>query len=132
MPARRVQTDMAHVGFLVTGGPFDSQRWRTAYELGRAALDDGHEVTYFQYLDGALVPVADQAFPDCADGGLFDEMPGEKFAELLADGATVVCCGLCVDARGIDADRDYPDGVEVGLLPDLADLLGEADRVISL
>jgi tRNA 2-thiouridine synthesizing protein D len=127
-----VSRDVAHVGFLVTGGPFDSQRWRTAYELGRAALDDGHEVTYFQYLDGALVPVADQSFPDCADGGLFDEMPAEKFAELVDDGATVICCGLCVDARGIDAETDYPDGVEVGLLPDLADLVGEADRVISL
>jgi len=38
---------------------FDSQRWRTAYELDRAALDADHEVTYFAHLDGALVPVAD-------------------------------------------------------------------------
>jgi len=59
-------------------------------------------------------------------------MPTEKFQELLDRGAEVICCGLCVDARGIDADADYPDGVEVGLLPDLADLLGEADRVVSL
>lgn len=34
---------MTHVDFLLTGGPFDSERWRTAYELGRAALDFGHE-----------------------------------------------------------------------------------------
>jgi tRNA 2-thiouridine synthesizing protein D len=37
-----------------------------------------------------------------------------------------------VRARGIDSDRDYPAGVELGLLPDLADIIGEADRVISL
>jgi tRNA 2-thiouridine synthesizing protein D len=123
---------VAHVGFLVTGGPFDSQRWRTAYELGRAALADGHRVTCFHYLDGVLVPVDDQAFPDCSDTGLYDQMPVEKFEELLADGATVICCGLCVDARGIDAETDYPEGIEVGLLPDLADMLGGADRVISL
>lgn len=123
---------MARVGFLLTGGPFDSERWRTAYELGRSALDADHEVTYFAYLDGVLVPVADQDFPECAEGGLYDEMPTDKFQELLAEGATVICCGLCVDARGVDAETDYPDGVEVGLLPDLADMLGDADRVISL
>ncbi len=123
---------MAHIGFMLTGGPFDSERWRTAYELGWAALDADHEVTYFTYLDGTLVPVADQQLPDCSDSGLYDEMPTEKFQDLVADGATVICCGLCVNARGIDAEADYPDGVELGLLPDLADLLGEADRVISL
>jgi tRNA 2-thiouridine synthesizing protein D len=123
---------MAHIGVLLTGGPFDSERWRTAYELGRAALDGGHEVSIFHYLDGALVPVADQTLPGCSDAGLYDEMPTEKFQRLIDDGAAVVCCGLCVDARGIDAETDYPDGVEVGLLPDLADIVGEADRVISL
>ncbi len=123
---------MAHLGFLLTGGPFDSERWRTAYELGRAALDTGHDVTFFHYLDGALVPVADQTLPGCAEDGLYDAMPTAKFQELIADGADVVCCGLCVDARGIDAETDYPEGVEVGLLPDLADLLSEADRVVSL
>lgn len=123
---------MAHIGIMLTGGPFDSQRWRTAYELGRASLDDGHEVTYFNYLDGALVPIADQEFPDCSDSGLFDSMPTEKFQELIEDGAEVICCGLCVNARGIDAETDYPEGVELGLLPDLADIIGEADRVISL
>jgi tRNA 2-thiouridine synthesizing protein D len=123
---------MSHIGFLLTGGPFDSQRWRTAYELGRSALDADHEATYFAYLDGALVPVADQELPGCSDSGLYDEMPTAKFQELVADGAEVICCGLCVNARGIDAQTDYPEGVEVGLLPDLADLLGEADRVVSL
>lgn len=123
---------MAHIGILLTGGPFDSQRWRTAYEIGRAALDMDHEVTYFHYLDGALVPVAGQEMPDCSDSGLFDAMPTEKFQELISDGATVLCCGLCVSARGIDPETDYPEGVELGLLPDLADIIGEADRVISL
>ncbi|UHQ95266.1 DsrE/DsrF/TusD sulfur relay family protein [Haloterrigena alkaliphila] len=123
---------MASIGILLTGGPFDSERWRTAYELGKAALGKGHEVSFFHYLDGALVPVDGQTFPDCSDTGLYDEMPTEKFQELIADGAEVICCGLCVDARGIDAPDDYPDGVEVGLLPDLADMIGDADRVISL
>ncbi len=123
---------MTDLGVVLTGGPFDSQRWRTAYELGRAALDADRQVSYFHYLDGVLVPVLDQRLPDCSDASLYDEMPTEKFQQLIADGAEVVCCGLCVDARGIEAATDYPAGVEVGLLPDLADLLGTADRVVSL
>lgn len=123
---------MTELGVVLTGGPFDSQRWRTAYELGRAALDSDRRVSYFHYLDGVLVPVLDQRLPDCSDASLYDQMPTERFQELLDDGAEVVCCGLCVDARGIDAATDYPAGVEVGLLPDLADLLGTADRVVSL
>ena len=123
---------MTDLGVLLTGGPFDSQRWRTGYELGRAALDAGREVSYFHYLDGVLVPVVDQHLPDCSDASLYDEMPTEKYQSLLEDGAELVCCGLCVDARGIDAATDYPDGVEVGLLPDLADMLGTAERVVSL
>ena len=126
------ETESGHLGILLTGAPFDSQRWRTGYELGRAALDAGHEVSYFAYLDGAYVPVADQELPGCADEGLFDSMPTEKYQELLDSGATLICCGLCVNARGIDGETDYPEGVELGLLPDLADILGDADRVISL
>jgi len=49
---------------------FDSERWRTAYELGKAALKKDHEVSFFHYLDGALVPVDGQTFPDCSDTGL--------------------------------------------------------------
>jgi tRNA 2-thiouridine synthesizing protein D len=123
---------MAQLGVVLTGGPFDSERWRTAYELGRAALDRGDEVTYFNYLDGVLVPVTDQHFAECSDHGLYDEMPTEKFQELMDDGAEVFACGLCVDARGVDPEEDYTEDVTIGLLPDLADLIGEADAVVSL
>lgn len=123
---------MTHVGIVLTGSPFDSQRWRTAYELGRAALADDHEVTVFHYLDGVYVPIEGQEFPDGSTEGLYGDMPTEKFQELMEEGVEVICCGLCIDARGIDADAAYPEGIKVGLLSDLADLLGEADRVISL
>ncbi len=123
---------MDHLGILLTGGPFDSQRWRTAYDIGRAALDAGTEVTYFAYLDGTLVPVLGQEFPGTDPNGLYGDMPTECYQQLMADGATVICCGLCVDARGIDPETDYPDSIELGLLPDLADLIGHTDRFISL
>lgn len=123
---------MAHLGLIITGSPFDSQRWRTGYELGLSALETGHQVTYFHYLDGVYVPVSGQDFPDASTAGIYDDMPSKKYRKLLEKGASILCCGLCIDARGLDREQDYPDGVEIGLLPDLADLVGEADKVISL
>lgn len=123
---------MDSLGILLTGGPFDSQRWRTAADIGRAALDAGVEVSFFHYLDGVLVPILNQEFPGTHPDGMYDEMPTETYQRLMNDGAMVICCGLCVDARGIDAETDYPGAVDIGLLPDLADMIGETDRFISL
>lgn len=123
---------MSHLGIVLTGGPLDSERWKTAYEMGRAALDTGHEVSIFAYLDGAYVPMVDQRFDEAAENGLYRRMPTDRYQELLADGAEMFVCGLCADARSIDPQSDLPEEVIVGLLPDLADIIGEADRVISL
>lgn len=123
---------MSHLGIVLTGSPFDSERWKTAYELGRAALDDSHDVSIFAYLDGAYVPMTDQRFDEAAANGLYRRMPTEHYQELLEDGAEMFVCGLCADARSIDPQSDLPESVTVGLLPDLADVIGEADRVISL
>ena len=123
---------MSHLGIILTGGPFDSQRWKTAYEMGRAALDGGHEVSIFAYLDGAYVPMVDQHFEATTGDGLFSKMPGDRYEELLDEGAAMFVCGLCMDARAVDPQADLPEAITVGLLPDLADIIGEADRVISL
>ena len=123
---------MSHLGIVLTGAPFDSERWKTAYEMARAALDTGHEVSVFAYLDGAHVPMVDQRFDEAAENGLYQRMPTDRYQELLEDGAEMFVCGLCADARSVDPQSDFPDEVMVGLLPDLADVIGEADRVISL
>ncbi|MFB6110131.1 MAG: DsrE/DsrF/TusD sulfur relay family protein [Halodesulfurarchaeum sp.] len=123
---------MSHLGIVLTGAPFDSERWKTAYEMGRAALDGGHEVSIFAYLDGTYVPMVDQHFEEAAENGRYRKMPTERYQELLEAGAELFVCGICTDARSIDPQSDLPEGVTVGLLPDLADIIGEADRVISL
>jgi tRNA 2-thiouridine synthesizing protein D len=123
---------MSHLGIVLTGSPFDSERWRTAYEMGRAALEGGHEVSIFAYLDGVYVPMTDQHFEEAATDGLYQKMPTKLYQELLDSGAEMFVCGLCTDARSVDTESQIPDEITVGLLPDLADIIGEADRVISL
>lgn len=117
---------VATLGIVLTRGPLQHQHEETAYRLAAAALDAGHAVHVFCYIDGVYGPQRGQEFPDVA------VLPRERFAELLARGASVMVCGLCVKARAIDGKTAYVDGVTVGMLPDLANLVSDCDRVITL
>lgn len=116
---------MASIGFLLTAGPYQFENGETVYHLANAALDKGHEVHIFKYLDGVYNPVKHQTFPD------LDLLPKDRFAELVNKGAKIIACGLCVNARGLENGKEYIEGVTVGGLPDFADLVGEVDRLIT-
>ncbi len=117
---------MATIGVLLTGGPYQFENWETAVDIGQAALDKGHQVKYFLYLDGVYNPIRHHAFPD------MKVMPKDRVQALVDRGAEVIACGVCVNARGLQGGKDYIDGVRVGGLPDFAEIVGEVDRLISL
>jgi tRNA 2-thiouridine synthesizing protein D len=117
---------MAKIGILLTEGPFQTQKWETAYNIGKAALERGHEVKYFLYLDGVYNPMRTQKFPE------WEKMPKDRFEELVRLGAEIIACGICVNARGLEDGKDYFDKVKVGGLPDFAEIIGEVDRLITL
>ncbi|MCL5264980.1 MAG: DsrE family protein [Chloroflexi bacterium] len=117
---------MATLGFLLTLGPFQFENWDTAASLAEAALDKGHEVRMFLYLDGVYNPVKLQTFPD------LDVMPKDRFAALASRGAKIIACGICVNARGLEKGKDYVEGVKVGGLPDFAEIVAESDSLITL
>lgn len=100
--------------------------WDLAYEIGRAALDKGHKVKYFLFLDSVYCPIKYQKFPE------WEKQPKDKFAELIEKGAEVVACGICTNARGLEEGKDFIEKVRVGGLPDFANIVGEVDRLISL
>ncbi len=117
---------MATIGILLTGGPFQFENWETAMDIGDAALDKGHAVKYFLYLDGVYNPVQHQAFPD------MPVLPKDRVAALATKGAEIVACGVCVNARGLQGGKEYVDGVRVGGLPDFAEMVGEVDSLVTL
>jgi tRNA 2-thiouridine synthesizing protein D len=117
---------MAKLGVLLTLGPYQFENWETAYNISNAALDKGHEVQMFLYLDGVYNPIKYHTFPD------WPEMPKDKFAELVKKGAKIIACGVCVNARGLEKGKDYIDGITVGGLPDFAQIVSEVDSVVKL
>lgn len=117
---------MASLGILLTGGPFQFENWETAVDLGDAAIAKGHTVKYFLYLDGVYNPIGSQSFPD------LPALPKDRIARLAGNGAEIIACGVCVNARGLEGGKNYVPGVRVGGLPDFAEIVGEVDRLITL
>jgi tRNA 2-thiouridine synthesizing protein D len=116
---------MASIGILLTSGPFQYEHSDTVCGIAKAALEKGHEVRIFKYLDGVYNPIKHQTFPD------LDVMPKDKYAELAELGAEIICCGVCVNARGLEGGKGYIDGVRVGGLPDFAEIVSEVDHLLS-
>jgi tRNA 2-thiouridine synthesizing protein D len=117
---------VAKLGILLTLGPFQFENWETAANIAEAALDKGHDVRIFYYLDGVYNPIKYQTFPD------LEVMPKDRVAKLVEKGADIIACGICVNARGLEKGKDYIEGVKVGGLPDFAEIVGDVDRLITL
>lgn len=116
---------MAKLGILLTLGPLQFENWETAANIAEAAMDKGHNVNFFYYLDGVYNPNKNQTFPDLS------VMPKDRFAKLAERGAKIIACGVCVRARG-QKGEEYVKGVTVGGLPDFAEIVGDVDKLITL
>lgn len=117
---------MAKFGLILTEGPFQTQNWEIFVNIAEAALDKGHEVEGFLYIDGVYNAIKHQRYPD------MDPLPVKRFQKLVEKGMKLINCGICVNARGLQDGKEYFEGAEVGGLPDMADILGEADVMICL
>ncbi len=117
---------MAKIGILLTLGPYQFENWETAANIAEAALDKGHKVEFFYYLDGVYNPIKYQTFPDLM------VMPKDRWAKIVEKGGKIIACGICVNARGLEKGKDYIEGVKVGGLPDFAENISSSDRLITL
>ncbi|MFH1242261.1 MAG: DsrE family protein [Pseudomonadota bacterium] len=117
---------MARIALLLTESPWQTENYEIFARLAEAALDKGHEVEAFWYIDAVYNAIKHQKFP--ADVPL----PIERMKRLLDKGARIIACGICVNARGLEGGKEFIKGVRVGGLPDLADMISEADAFITL
>ena len=119
---------MAKIGFLLTEGPWQTENYKVFTKLASAALDGGHEVMVFWYLDGVYNAIKHQKFPGVEE----DELPVSGMKKVVEKGAKITACGICVNGRGLQGGKEFIEGVPVGGLPDFADIMGEVDRLITL
>ncbi|MFW9990714.1 MAG: DsrE/DsrF/TusD sulfur relay family protein [Candidatus Odinarchaeota archaeon] len=120
---------MMKLGIMITGSPFDSFRWLTGYRIAKAALDKGHEVLIYLYLDGTSIPVKTQVIH-----GHEELLPYKHYQELCDLGAEILACAVCTDARGHEHGKrffEHPN-LKVVSMMDFAREIGECDTFVSL
>ncbi len=110
----------------VMNPPYTYEDLDTAIKIADEALKRGHEVKIFLFCDSALAsnklvkPVRqDRNIPKT-----LEKMITEK-------GLKVDICGICMDYRGVIKDMIIEGAVPSGV-PELAELIYESDRFISL
>jgi predicted peroxiredoxin len=115
---------MAKLLIHITKGPEDPTRAALGFLVGRAATDEGHEVSLFLAGDAVQLlraPVLDSLV------GLGTGSLRESYDALKAAGARFYVSGMSSKARGFE-----PDGVAEPALPaKLVQLTLEHDRVLS-
>jgi tRNA 2-thiouridine synthesizing protein D len=116
------------VTIILTDGPYISEYAEIACKIARAALKN-HKVNVFLYLDAVHIPKAGQ-------NPAFFVNTGRLFEELAESGARIEACPRCATARGYspegETSKDYLHGIKITSLYNLAEMIEESDRVISL
>ncbi len=116
------------IGFLLTEGPWQTENYKVFTKFAEAALDKGHSVRAFFYLDGVYNPIKHQKFPGTTD----ENLPVSGIKRVVEKGAKIITCGICVNGRGLEGGKEFIEGVKVGGLPDFAEIMGDSDRLITL
>ena len=115
---------MAKLLINVTHGPEAPTRAALGFLVGRAAAEEGHEVTLFLAGDAVQLlrePVLDSLV------GLGTGSLRESYDALRDAGATIYVSGMSSKARGFD-----PAGVAEPAMPaKLVELVMDADRVLT-
>jgi len=104
--------------------PMQSQNTDTVYEIARAALEEGHEVTLFCDVDAAYNLMASQILPN-------QTTPASKIAQLIKAGVQVQVCKGSARLRGLDQAKNLIEGVVESSLGRLTELMEKVDRVVA-
>ena len=117
---------MTHFGIVLTGGPYQTERWETAYHISSAALERSDRVTIFLFMDGVYNALATERFP------VVEKVPKDYFKSLLDRGAEIYACVVCTNNRGLEEGRDYLKGIKMSGAPVASEIVGSCDRVLTL
>lgn len=111
------------ISMMVQTGPYTFQNSDTAYELATRALERGHEVAIFFYLD-AIWNMSGNIFTPS------DRNIGERFKDLAAKGVVIRGCGLCAKYRGMKK-QSLVENTRFAGTAVLAEMIATSDRFIN-
>jgi tRNA 2-thiouridine synthesizing protein D len=105
--------------------PFQSENVDHAIQIAEKALEKGHEVSIFLFMDGVYNMIKTQ------NGNHFNlQTVSSQLQRLLARGAEITCCRLCKELRGLNEEMT-PEGIRTIGIGELNDEISDADVVLS-
>ena len=117
---------MTHFGIILTGSPYQTQRWETACSIAEAALDRSDRVTFFLFMDGVYNALAAERFSS------MQKLPKDHFASMIGRGAEVYACEVCTNNRGLEEGAGYVGGVKLAGASLVSEMVAKCDRVLTL
>jgi len=109
---------------IINAPPYGDERSYNGLRLAQALLAADEWVELFFLGDGVHVAHAGQD-PRGAHASL-----EPMLVELIANGAVVMLCGTCCQARGLRQD-ELVEGARVGTIHDLADVVRRSDKALT-
>lgn len=111
--------------FILNDPPYGTERSYNALRLaGSLAKQEGTQILVFLIGDAVGCAVAGQKTPD----GYYKLET--MIRSLARKGASIGCCGTCLDARGL-TDEMLAEGAKRSSMDELTEWTLEADKVIS-
>lgn len=126
MQCNCTQLGMVRFGIILVNGPYQSQRWETAYHIAHSALELSDKVTFFLFMDGVYNVLRTEHFP------AMKKVPKDYFIELIDKGAEVYACEVCTNNRGLEAGKNYLEGIRIAGAPVASEMVSKCDRIITL
>ena len=102
-------------------GQYTKERPYTLLRFAYTALLEDHKVNIFLVEDGIWVGKKNQ------DPTTYDNV-GKWMKDVIAEGAKVLACGVCMKARGL-SDDELIDGIEKTTMNGLLEMTVEADNI---
>jgi len=111
------------IGIIVQTEPCTYQDFSTAHAIAMAGLRKNHEIRLFLYDESVIAANKKMNMRG-------NRQVNRMIKELTEGRVPIVACGACCMFRGITSDM-LIDGVEMGGLTDLAEIIQWADRLVN-
>jgi len=111
---------------IINGAPYGDERVWNALRLATASISSSIGMSVNVFLLGDAVSAAKKGQKPPEGYYNLEKM----LRDLLANGAKILACGTCLNARAISKE-DMVEGIEIGTMIKLAGWIKETSKVLS-
>ncbi|OGL42016.1 MAG: hypothetical protein A2161_12445 [Candidatus Schekmanbacteria bacterium RBG_13_48_7] len=117
---------MEKIGFIVKSDDHERKSWELVLKMGEVAQSTGYEIQIFAMMNGIYHLLQGRTKKDEPDPKV------EAIEKIMDRGAKIMVFGISAQERGFESAKQFIDGVKMGGMTELANMIGACDQVICL